>query len=120
MDRDARAASDEAPPRGLGAAEATRLPRGGRPEDPHGVGLPRRAPRRVERPRLHAYEPWYKIGAGLMAEARPALVAYNLRTPEVTTAMVDSLVDVWNAKVSPATGADQTTQVMQAILDQTR
>jgi multiple sugar transport system substrate-binding protein len=71
-------------------------------------------------PRLHAYEPWYKIGAGLMAEARPALVASNLRTPEVTTAMVDSLVDVWNAKVSPATGADQTTQVMQAILDQTR
>jgi uncharacterized membrane protein len=70
--------------------------------------------------RLWNYEPWYKIGAGLMAEAKPAMVAYNLRTPEVTTAMVEGLADVWNAKVSPATGAEQTTQAMQALLDQPR
>jgi multiple sugar transport system substrate-binding protein len=70
--------------------------------------------------RLWNYEPWYKIGAGLMAEAKPAMVAYNLRTPEVTTAMVEGLAEVWNAKVSPATGAEQTTQAMQALLDQPR
>jgi ABC-type glycerol-3-phosphate transport system substrate-binding protein len=71
-------------------------------------------------PRLHAYEPWYKIGASLMPEARPSYVAYNLRTSEVIAAMEGGLADVWNAKVAPTTGADQINQAMQAILDQPR
>jgi ABC-type glycerol-3-phosphate transport system substrate-binding protein len=71
-------------------------------------------------PRLWDYAPWYKIGAALMAEAKPPFVAYNLRTPEVSTAMEQALPDIWNSKVSPATGADQITQALQAILDQPR
>src|SRR5919108_6049649 len=70
--------------------------------------------------RLHAYEPWYKIGAGLMAEARPHGVAHNLRTPEVITAMEQALPDIWLSKVSPPSGADQIAQALQAILDQPR
>ena len=71
-------------------------------------------------PRLWTYEPWYKIGASLMPEARPSFVAHNLRTSEVITAMEGGLADIWNAKVAPATGADQINQAMQAILDQPR
>jgi ABC-type glycerol-3-phosphate transport system substrate-binding protein len=70
--------------------------------------------------RLWNYEPWYKIGAGLMAEAKPPFVAYNLRTPEVTAALQDGLNDVWLSKVSPASGADLVTHTIQAILDQPR
>ena len=70
--------------------------------------------------RLWSYEPWYKIGAALMAEARPGYVAYNLRTPEVTSTMEAALADIWNAKVAPTTGADQINQTLQAILDQPR
>ena len=55
-----------------------------------------------------------------MAEARPSFVAYNLRTPEVITTMEGALPDIWNAKVAPATGADQINQTLQAILDQPR
>ncbi len=71
-------------------------------------------------PRLWSYEPWYKIGAGLMPEARPAGVAYNLRTPEMITTMERALPDIWLSKVSPPTGADQITQALQTILDQPR
>ena len=51
-------------------------------------------------PRLHAYEPWYKVGASLMPEARPSYVAYNLRTSEVIT-MEGGLADIWNAWPRP-------------------
>ncbi|HEX2324327.1 MAG TPA: extracellular solute-binding protein [Chloroflexota bacterium] len=70
--------------------------------------------------RLWNYEPWYKVGASLMPEARPSHVAYNLRTSEVISTMEGGLADIWNAKVAPATGADQINQAMQAILDQPR
>jgi multiple sugar transport system substrate-binding protein len=70
--------------------------------------------------RLWNYEPWYKVGAALMAEARPSYVAYNLRTPEVITTMEGALPDIWNSKVAPATGADQINQALQVILDQPR
>ena len=55
-----------------------------------------------------------------MAEARPPLVVYNLRTPDVLRAMEQALADIWLSKVSPPTGADQITQALQAILDQPR
>ena len=83
-------------------------------------GLAGRAPGRLERPPPDAYEPWYKVGASLMPEARPSYVAYNLRTSEVITTMEGGLADIWNSKVAPATGADQINQAMQAILDQPR
>jgi multiple sugar transport system substrate-binding protein len=70
--------------------------------------------------RLWSFQPFYKVGAALMAEARPSYVAYNLRTPEVTAALEQTLQDVWLSKVSPPTGADQTAQAMQVILDQPR
>jgi len=70
--------------------------------------------------RLWSYEPWYKVGAALMAEAKPPFVAYNLRTPEVTAALEQGLQEVWLSKVSPPTGADQVNQAIQAILDQPR
>ena len=71
-------------------------------------------------PRLHSFEPFYKIGATLMPEARPHPVAFNLKTPEALTAMEEGLPGIWSAKVSPASGADQVTQAVQAILDQPR
>jgi len=71
-------------------------------------------------PRLWSYEPFYKTGAALMAEARHSYVAYNLRMPDVTAALEQTLQNVWSSKVSPPTGADQTAQAMQAILDQPR
>jgi ABC-type glycerol-3-phosphate transport system substrate-binding protein len=70
--------------------------------------------------RLWSFQPFYKVGATLMAEAKPPFVAYNLRTPEVTATLEQTLQDVWSSKVSPPTGADQTAQAMQAILDQPR
>lgn len=71
-------------------------------------------------PRLHSFEPFFKVGATLMAEAKPAIVAYNLRTPEMITTLEQALPDIWLSKVSPPTGADQITQALQAVLDQPR
>jgi multiple sugar transport system substrate-binding protein len=70
--------------------------------------------------RLWNFEPWYKVGAALLNEARPSYVAYNLRTPEVIASMEGGLADIWNSKVAPSTGADQVNQALQAILDQPR
>jgi ABC-type glycerol-3-phosphate transport system substrate-binding protein len=70
--------------------------------------------------RLHTFEPFFKIGATLMADARPHPVAYNLKTPDALAALGTGLPDIWSAKVSPSTGADQITQTLQAILDQPR
>ncbi|MDQ3699670.1 MAG: sugar ABC transporter substrate-binding protein [Chloroflexota bacterium] len=71
-------------------------------------------------PRLHSFEPFFKVGATLMAEAKPAIVAYNLRTPEMITTLEQALPDIWLSKVSPPTGADQITQALQVVLDQPR
>ena len=70
--------------------------------------------------RLWTYEPWYKIGGGLVAEAKQSFVAHNMRTPEVTTALEQGLQDVSLSKVSPPTGADQVNHAIQAIQDQPR
>ena len=60
------------------------------------------------------------LSAPIAQEAARLRATYNLRTPEVTATLEQSLQDVWSSKVSPPTGADQTAQAMQAILDQPR
>ncbi len=71
-------------------------------------------------PRLHEFEPFYKVAAALMPEARPHPVTYNLKTPEALGALNTALPDIWSSKISPSSGADQITQMLQAILDQPR
>jgi ABC-type glycerol-3-phosphate transport system substrate-binding protein len=71
-------------------------------------------------PRLHGYEPFYKIGATLMPDARPHPVAYNLKTPDILDAFEAALPDIWSSKVSAATGVEQITQALQALLDRPR
>jgi multiple sugar transport system substrate-binding protein len=71
-------------------------------------------------PRLHDFEPFYKVGATLMPDAHPHPVAYNLKTPDALDALGKGLPDIWSSKISPASGADQLNQTLQAILDQPR
>ena len=71
-------------------------------------------------PRLHAFEPFYKVGATLMPEARPHPVAFNLKTTEALDALNQGLPEIWTSKVSPATGAEQIARTMQAVLDRPR
>lgn len=71
-------------------------------------------------PRLHAFEPFFKVGATLMADARPHPVAFNLKTPDALDALERGLPDIWTSKVSPSTAAEQITQTLQAVLDQPR
>jgi len=71
-------------------------------------------------PRLHEFEPFYKVAASLMPEAKPHPVTYNLKTPDVLAALNTALTDIWSSKISPASGAEQINQNLQAILDQPR
>ena len=57
-------------------------------------------------PKLHEFEPFYKVGATLMPDARPHPVAYNLKTPDALDALEAGLPDIWSSKVSPSSGAD--------------
>src|SRR5262249_34178654 len=71
-------------------------------------------------PRLHEFEPFYKVAAALMPEAKPHPVTFNLKTPDAPAAWNPPRPAIWSSKAPPATWADQFNQTLQAMLDQPR
>lgn len=70
--------------------------------------------------RLIDFEPWYAKGKEIMKEATAPHVAYNLRTPEVDTVLIQRTGEIWLNKVTPAVGAATLQKEIQEILDQPR
>jgi ABC-type glycerol-3-phosphate transport system substrate-binding protein len=70
--------------------------------------------------RMIDFEPWYTKGKEIMTEATAPNVAYNLRTPEVDTALIQRTGEIWLNKTTPQEGAETLNKEIQEILDQPR
>src|SRR5581483_1621250 len=65
-------------------------------------------------------DPWLATANNIFKLAKGPNRAYNLRTAEVGTVMIQRVAEIMLNKVTPAEGAEKMTKEMQAILDQPR
>lgn len=70
--------------------------------------------------RLWDFSPWYQKGQAIMNEATAPHMAYNLKTPDIDTVMLQRTAEIWLNKVSPSDGSEKMTKEIQTILDQPR
>jgi multiple sugar transport system substrate-binding protein len=70
--------------------------------------------------RLWSFEPFYRVAATLMTEAKPFATAHNLKTPDVFNTLEQRAVEVWQNKVTPQAWSEDVNRTIQSILDQPR
>jgi len=85
-----------------------------------GSGSPGARPDVWSDKRLTELDPWYAKANDIFKLAKAPNMAYNLRTAEVDTVMIQRVAEIMLNKVTPAEGAEKMTKEMQAILDQPR
>jgi multiple sugar transport system substrate-binding protein len=85
-----------------------------------GSGSPGARPDVWSDKRLWNLDPWYEQAHAIMQEAKAPHMAFNLKTPEVDSVLIQRTSEIWVNSISPADGAAKMAQEIQAILDQPR